>query len=86
LAVHCPPAVTVCTPGWMVAVAAGAHASALAGRAAATTTIAMSTRAFLNTQALYPVCQETKLRRASMLSRTYSSVSGAPERRTTSSA
>src|SRR5438105_15053127 len=35
LAVHCAPSVTVCTPGWMVAVAAGAHTGTAWARRAA---------------------------------------------------
>src|SRR3954451_22618972 len=42
--VHWPPSVTVCTPGWMAAVAAGAHVgAAAAGSATATAATAMRT-------------------------------------------
>ena len=32
--VHCPPSVSVWTPGWMVALSAGAHAEAVDGTSA----------------------------------------------------
>jgi hypothetical protein len=55
-AVHWAPAVSVWTPGWIVADEAGAQALAVVGTAARTATTRMSTRAFLNIRnALYPV-------------------------------
>jgi hypothetical protein len=74
LAVHWPPAVTVCTPGWTVAEAAGAQAPAVLGAIAAAAMVraAMSTRAFLNTSRALPGAAENyaRGRRASMFSRT----------------
>src|SRR3954453_24195627 len=42
LAVHCPPLVYVCTPGWMAADAAGAQVAAVTGGPAAARAMAAS--------------------------------------------
>src|SRR6267378_2824036 len=42
-AVHCPPCVKVCTPGWMAAVAAGAHADAAGASTSVASTEAHAT-------------------------------------------
>src|SRR4051812_3673633 len=45
LAVHCPPSVTVWTPGWIVAVEAGAHADAIDGAMARAAIAAVAAKA-----------------------------------------
>jgi hypothetical protein len=42
--VHWAPFVTVCTPGWIVAVAAGAHADATGASASVANTVAHATQ------------------------------------------
>jgi hypothetical protein len=54
--VHWPPAVIVWTPGWIVAVAAGAHADAALGAAIHATTAALAASASLSRRVIleYP--------------------------------
>jgi hypothetical protein len=57
LAVHCPPLVTVCTPGWTVADDAGAHVGAPNAVAGSSTSAAVvATIAVRNLDCMIPPC------------------------------